>query len=89
MRRRQFLYPFTSGDGKLHGICCARLPQRYLLLVNATSEKIETEGVISGAEDVSKGFHDFFQKRGDVLPVKSGKFRITLGPHETCVYWSE
>ena len=71
-------YPLSSANGNLRGICCAKLPQRYLLLVNATSEKIETEAVIPGAENVSKEFRDFFKKRDDVLSVKSGKFRIAL-----------
>ena len=79
-------YPFSSNDGKLHGILCVRLPQRVLLLVNSTPEKIEAEAVIPGAENISKGFRDFFKKRDGVLSVTSGKFRIALEPYETRVY---
>jgi len=81
--------PFASGDGKLHGICCEKLPQRYLVLVNATPEKIQAEATIPGAENVSQGFRDFFKKREDVLSVESGRFRIAMEPYETRVYRSE
>ena len=82
-------YPFASNDGKLHGILCAKLPQRILLLVNNTPEKINAEAGIPGAENVSNEFRDFFKKRDESLYVRSGKFRIALEPYETRVYGCE
>jgi hypothetical protein len=82
-------HPFVSTDGKLHGICCVKPPQRYLLMVNTTPEKLESDVVIPASENVTQKFRDFFGKRDDVLSVTSGKFRIALEPYETRVYWSE
>lgn len=79
--------PFASSDGKLHGLCCEARERRYLLLVNATPEKIEAEAAVPSTERVSQTFRDFFGTRDGALTVSSGLLHVSLEPYETRVYW--
>ncbi|HNX36422.1 MAG TPA: hypothetical protein PKM57_17500 [Kiritimatiellia bacterium] len=81
--------PFVSEDGKLHGLYADCPAKRYLLLVNSTSDKIESEAIIPTAEKVSQSFRDLFKRGSDVLAVTSGRFRIALAPQETRAYATE
>jgi len=80
---------FQSTDGKLQAIHCSQSKKEYVLLVNGSTEKVESEMVIPGGETSDREFRDFFQKKGDVLSVSRNRFKVTLEPYETRVYWSE
>lgn len=81
--------PFPSADGKVQAIHCSQGKKEYLLLANGTTEKVESEMVIPGTQTKDREFRDFFKKRNDVLPVTQNRFKVSLDPYETRVYWCE
>ena len=81
--------PFQSADGKLQAIHCSQSKKEYILLVNGTTEKVESEMIIPSGETRGREFRDFFKKRNDVLPVTQNRFKVSLDPYETRVYWCE
>jgi hypothetical protein len=75
---------FSSTDGKLHGIFCEGGGKDYVLMVNASPEKI-----VAGASVPENGtFKDFFGKSGEI-EVKDGKFEISLEPYGTRVFMKD
>jgi hypothetical protein len=78
--------PFQSADKKLLGIYCSESSTHYVVMVNSTPNKIESEVVICQDTAINGELRDFFQKNEDVLSIKESRFRIALEPYETRVF---
>jgi hypothetical protein len=76
--------PFSSANGKLHGIFCEDGEKDYLIMVNTTPGKI----VASASVPKNGTFKDFFGTAGEI-EVKDGKFEITLEPYGTRVFMKD